>query len=375
MQDTMTGQGWQGEKAQVSATLSEQIERLVSAKLSRRRQIALCAFVLVLTVLLGWGLHDEFQLTPVLLCLVASTFLALVTELPVALGSGLASSLVADYLFIGPPGFLVLNVHFVLRQVVFLSTAFLVNFLVGMIRRAYLLSTEARRAAEAANREKDEILAILAHDLRAPLTAAQLSLQLIERQLPPSDHRDSLLRHAGRAREACKRVNGLVVDLLDSAKAASGGLPLHRDTNDLAALAQSVANELRVVAAQANIRLDADVPPGGLPFYGDAHRISQLIANLVGNALKFTPPGGTVTLRVHPNGKAARIEVADTGVGMSESQLRHLFERFWQAERTSRSGVGLGLFIVKAIVDAHGGAIHVTSEPHKGSTFAVDLPG
>ncbi|MGZ3660726.1 MAG: sensor histidine kinase [Bdellovibrionota bacterium] len=340
------------------------------------RQIALCAFSLVATTAVGWGLHDEFHLTPVLLCLVSSIFLSLVTDIGVTMLSSLASAVTADYFFIGPVGEIDLDFHFVLRAAVFLSTSLLANFLVGMLRRAYVQSIQARLAAEATNREKDEILAILSHDLRAPLTAAQLSVQMIERGLAGKPELADFLRHTARARDACKRVNNLVLDLLDSSKVASSGiLPIHRENHDVVPILKTVLNELKVLATQAGVNLESAFCATSLNLYCDSQRISQMVANLVTNALKFTRPGGLVRVSLsHDEPGFASIEVADTGVGMSEQQCSHVFERYWQADRCNRSGVGLGLFIVKAIVDAHGGRISVESTPQRGTKFLVRLP-
>jgi signal transduction histidine kinase len=363
--DSLARRNW----PQAVNSLARKLEVAVSTKLSPRRQIALCAITLLVTTALGWRLHDEFQLTPVLLCLVSSIFVSLFTNLGIALTSSLVNALSADYFFIGPIGEIVFNFHFMLRVLVFLGTSLLVNLLVGMLRRSYLSATGARRLAERFNREKDEILAILSHDLRSPLTAALLSIQLVERQLPPGD---PLLRHTTRARDACRRVTGLVLDLLDSSKVTSGGLPILAELQDAAALVTSVVSELQVIAAPSGIRIETSLEPCELRC--DGQRLSQLVSNLVTNALKFTPRGGVVSVRLARELGWACLEVRDTGIGMTEQQISHVFDRFWQAERASRNGVGLGLFIVKAIADAHGAAVHVESQLHKGSCFLVKFP-
>jgi signal transduction histidine kinase len=354
--------------------LTSFLENLVKAKISLSKQLAISAVLLLFTFTVSWWMHDEFHLTPVLLSLVASILLSLFTDILVALSASLLSAVIADYLFIGPLGLITFDMHFFLRASVFLGTSFTVNFLVALLRRSYLSSTAATQAAERANREKDEILAILSHDLRAPLTAANLSLQMIERILPGSELENSIHRYASRAREACKRVNSLVLDLLDSAQIQNHGLAVHRELNDLGALLYSLGSELNILAAQGGIGLDFPGAETKLPLSFDLNRISQLITNLVSNALKFTPKGGRVSIRLEALPHAARISVSDTGTGMNQAQVNHVFERFWQADRSNRSGVGLGLYIVKAIVDAHVGKISVDSSPGKGTTFTVELP-
>ncbi|HEY8280221.1 MAG TPA: HAMP domain-containing sensor histidine kinase [Bdellovibrionota bacterium] len=358
----------------LDSSASSLLEKVIRRELTPAQQILECAGALTFTFLLGWWIHDEFYFTPVLLCLVASVFLALVTDLRITIVASLLSALAADYFFEGPPGKIDFDLHFFLRVALFVTTAFFANYLVGMLRRAYLKSNEAMRDARRANRDKDEILAILAHDLRSPLSAANLSIQMIERQLPDTEPNQNLLRHAHRARESCKRVNSLVLDLLDSAKIETGGLALHCEQHDLTSILQNLSAELKLVAAQTGVILQVPIPSGPLPLYCDSNRIAQLISNLVGNALKFTPKGGLVRLEIETAKREARITVSDTGIGMSQEQLARIFDRFWQADRSQRSGVGLGLFIVKAIVDAHKGRIRVESTPGKGTTFTVDLP-
>jgi signal transduction histidine kinase len=365
-------------RARVPSTSWAAVRQTISnsfwTELALPTQLALCCIALILVAAAGWEMMDEFQLTPVLLCLFSAIFLALFLDFWVAVAHSLCSALVANYFFVGPVGHIAVDVHFGMRLLVFSASSALVNSLVGRLRRAYVQSNEARAASELANREKDDILAILSHDLRAPLTAAQLSLQLIQRQLPPNDHVADIQRHADRAREALRRVNALVLDLLDSSKAGAGGLSLHREPRDVAAISRAVLEELRPVAAQAGVALESAGTEESLVVPCDGARISQLVSNLLGNALKFTPPGGRVRLGLRRTGAEVELSVSDTGVGMTADQSAHIFERFWQAERANRTGVGLGLYIVKAIVDAHGGRIRVESAPNQGTSFTVSFP-
>lgn len=343
--------------------------RVVTADLSLLAQLALSAGVFAAVGVIGLLIRDHFHLTPLLLCLVATVLLSLLTRLPIALANATIASMGADYFFVDELG-ISFDSHFLLRLGVFLGTAALTNFLIGLVRQATRESALARAAAELANREKDEILGILAHDLRAPLTAVQLSLQLI----PRTEDRAAVLRHSERAEEACKRVNTLVLDLLDSARAGSGLLSLNRMSHDLAELARRVVEENRVLANEAEIELTTSGLAHPCTFSCDATRISQLLANLLGNALKFTPRKGTIHVSLETDTSAVRLTVCDTGIGMTEEQRRHAFERFWQADRNSRSGVGLGLFIVKAIAEAHGGKISIESAPSQGTKFTISLP-
>jgi signal transduction histidine kinase len=372
MQETIERQNFLEAEAPKEPSEGSVEKRWLGSRISIVGQIAFSAAVLASVVATGWEIRDEFQLTPLFLCLVSSVLLALFTDFSVTLAYSVLSTIAAEFLLMGPKHPFSINGHFALRLSVFVGTSLLINFLVARIRAVNLQSIEARQAAEAANREKDEIIAVLSHDLRAPLTAVQLSLQLIDHQAKGTD---AIHRNVERAIEACRRINNLVLDLLDSSKSASvGGMSLQKKMNDFSKLARSVAEELRIIAAQQGIALDSSGIQDELTLNCDANRMSQLLTNLISNALKYTLRGGLVRVAVRLENGSAKLTVSDTGIGMSKEQLEHVFEKFWQAEKNARKGVGLGLFIVKAIVDAHGGTISIESEPNRGTVVAVTLP-
>jgi signal transduction histidine kinase len=128
------------------------------------------------------------------------------------------------------------------------------------------------------------------------------------------------------------------------------------------------------LAAQKSVTLEQEVSPGGLRFWGDPERIGQLLSNLVGNALRFTPEGGRVTIRAVESGFHTRIEVRDTGPGIASQHLPRIFDRFWRAEGGGGKGTGLGLYIAKGIVESHRGRIWVESRVGMGSAFIFELP-
>jgi signal transduction histidine kinase len=129
-----------------------------------------------------------------------------------------------------------------------------------------------------------------------------------------------------------------------------------------------------IVARARHITLHRDVPPQVPAILGDADRLAQAFSNLLGNAVKFTPDGGQIRVSVDLQPQGVRICVRDTGPGISDEQIPHLFDRFWQASREDSRGLGLGLMIVKAIVDAHGGGVNVESSVAHGSMFCITLP-
>jgi PAS domain S-box-containing protein len=242
--------------------------------------------------------------------------------------------------------------------------------------RAQLLVREqdARAAAEEANMLKDDFLAVLSHELRTPLTTAMGWARLLEAgQVPPEDRQRGL----SAIRRSLDQQLRLINDLLDVSAIAAGKMQLVPVSLDLAELIRLATEGWRATAADAKIEITAAFD-GPLPIYGDPERLTQAFSNLMANAMKFTPQGGRVRVSVGPGGSEAHIVVSDTGRGIDPEFLSHVFEKFRQAE-VSRSrtvgGVGLGLAIVRSIVELHGGRVRADSEgPGKGSTFTIALP-
>jgi PAS domain S-box-containing protein len=226
------------------------------------------------------------------------------------------------------------------------------------------------------DRMKDEFIALVSHELRTPLTSICGYLELLLHddvmvELP--DDRMSWLEVIDRNAERLLR---LVEDLLLTAQASAGNLALEKGELDVAAVVEQAVQAGTPVAAARGITLTCSSE--SLPVTnGDRLRIGQVIDNLVSNALKFTPAGGTVEIRAYPHRSAVRIEVADSGMGIPEDEQGQLFERFFRTARAQEEaipGVGLGLSISKAIVEAHDGRISVRSAEGVGTTFCVDLP-
>lgn len=221
-------------------------------------------------------------------------------------------------------------------------------------------------AAQRAVRARDELIAVVSHDLRNPLNVVALALQMIE-----SDPK-TLEKSLPRAKRGVDRMQRLIADLLDVARIETGTLAVELKPIELAAVLDDAYEQHRPLAADRSITLvrDYDGPTGVA--IADRHRLGQAIANLIGNALKFTPKGGTIRLGAEACGERLAVVVSDTGPGIAPGHLTHIFDRFWQPER-SRDGVGLGLAIVKGIVDAHGGSVTVASTLGQGATFRIEL--
>ena len=230
---------------------------------------------------------------------------------------------------------------------------------------------EARRLAEAAVRARDEILAIVSHDLRNPLGTVAMSIGLLELDIGPERRRAQVEV----ARRSIARMERLIQDLLDVNQIESGRLAIAPVPSDAAAMAQEALPGMQLHAAERDLTLDVGLPREPLSVMADPARIAQVLANLVGNAMKFTPAGGRIEVTLARDGDEACFCVRDTGPGVAEADLPHLFDRFWQArDRPRRGGVGLGLPIAKGIVEAHRGRIWAARLPGGGSRFCFTLP-
>src|SRR5687768_6067750 len=232
-------------------------------------------------------------------------------------------------------------------------------------------SAQSYHDAQAATRDRDDMLAIVAHDLRNPLNTIYMGTDLaIELGNPDAMTRKQL----DVIKRSATQMNRLIQDLLEATRLKNGQLALERSRMSLAKVVDEALEMLLPLAAHAGISLEATVDPAIPDLNGDRSRLLQVMSNLVGNALKFTPRGGRVTLTARADGDEVLVEVSDTGPGIAPEQLPHIFGRFWQASGSDRRGVGLGLSIAKGIVEAHSGKIWVKSELAKGSVFSFTLP-
>jgi signal transduction histidine kinase len=228
--------------------------------------------------------------------------------------------------------------------------------------------------AQEALRAREDLLAIVSHDLRNPLGVVLASTALLLKSNLPPDKQERARRQVEAIQRAGNRMNRLIRDLLDFASIQAGRLSVSLRPQDVTAMVNEVLEVTEPLAAGKSLRLTAEVAPG-LAIRCDHDRVIQLFSNLVGNAVKFTSDeGGTIAVRAAPDGDVALFSVADTGPGISADELPHVFDRYYQAQRRNRDGIGLGLSIARGIVEAHGGRIWVESEEGKGSTFFFTLP-
>jgi signal transduction histidine kinase len=247
---------------------------------------------------------------------------------------------------------------------------------IALQRLAALAESERRRAeAEAAVRGRDEVLSIVSHDLRNPVSTVAMSASLLrDSEIPLSEEqREQQLAIIGRS---AQRMNRLIQDLLDVARIEGGRFTLSCRCEDPAALAREAYESFRPIAESKSLTLRCDSEKGLPNVMVDRDRILQVLSNFLNNAIKFTPAGGQVSLDLaRGDDRTLRFAVTDTGPGMKAEELPHVFSRFWQARRTAHLGSGLGLAIAKGIADAHHGSVAVESELGRGSTFVLSLPG
>ncbi|CAA9314023.1 MAG: Phytochrome, two-component sensor histidine kinase [uncultured Gemmatimonadetes bacterium] len=220
-----------------------------------------------------------------------------------------------------------------------------------------------------ATRARDEILGVVAHDLRNPLSTVRMAAQLLADDVAPAHRKplDTLLR-------TTERMNQLIQDLLEVTRIESGKLALELHTESAGGVLREAVAMLAPLAQARSITFDAQLPADLPRVPLDAARILQVISNLVGNALKFTPAGGRVTLGAEVIPGEVRVSVADTGPGIPADQIPRVFGRFWQAGKSDRRGIGLGLSIARGIVEGHGGRIWVESVEGQGATFFFTIP-
>jgi PAS domain S-box-containing protein len=243
-----------------------------------------------------------------------------------------------------------------------------------LARRAALVVEHARlfHEAQEATRARDEILAVVAHDLRNPLNTVMMAAGLMMESSSPE--RPQERRQVEIVRRAADRMNRMIQDLLDVKRMESGQLWLDPRPEPVCDLIADTIEMLRPLAAGSSIRVESHVIPDLPPVLADATRINQVLSNLVGNAVKFTPRNGLITISAERVDGEIRFAVIDTGPGIPAEQLPHIFGRFWQARASDRRGIGLGLAIAKGIVEAHKGRIWVESSVGLGSTFYFTLP-
>jgi len=243
-----------------------------------------------------------------------------------------------------------------------------------LAQRAALAVDNARlyRAAQRAIQMRDEVLGIVAHDLRSPLSLILMETRLLELGWQAPERRSR--QPAEVIERAATRMNRLIQDLLDVTSIEAGQLTIEQNGLASAEVVSDAVEAHRARASSIPLELRIDVSPDVPGIWADPERLLQVFDNLIGNAIKFTAPGGSITVGAALRDAEVLFWVGDTGAGVTMDDQAHIFDRFWHARRTKRTGAGLGLAIVKGIVEAHGGRVWVESAPAQGSTFYFTIP-
>jgi signal transduction histidine kinase len=226
----------------------------------------------------------------------------------------------------------------------------------------------ARETAEAAVADRESLLATFGHDLRNLLNVIAVNVEMSSRPNAGERSRVSL-------RRTVTRMDGLISNMLDLARLGSGTFHVALSSRNASDVVRDAVEIFRPLAASKSVSLSASLPVGDLPARIDADRIFQLLSNLFSNAIAVTPRGGKIRVSATTAGDGVEIAVRDSGRGMSGLDLERIFDPYCQLEGSERQGLGLGLFISKSIVQAHGGRIWAESELGSGSAFFFTVPG
>lgn len=244
----------------------------------------------------------------------------------------------------------------------------------GRVAAVSIDNARLYRKAQDAIRARDEVLRVVSHDLRNPVNTVRMGVSLLLEDAPAELLDGPFGRTLRSMRNATESADRMIRDLLDVSRIEAGLLAIDPAPEPVAPLLEEALEGHRHLAGERGIELRCRVDTALPLVLADRHRVLQILGNLLGNALKFTPPEGRVEVGAVSEGGEILCFVSDTGPGIPPDQLPHVFDRYWQARRTDRRGLGLGLAIVRGLVEAHGGRIWVESAPGHGSRFQFTLP-
>lgn len=221
--------------------------------------------------------------------------------------------------------------------------------------------------------QREDLLRAVSHDLRSPLTVIQGHAQLLQRTLPRTEATESSLRSVHAILKDARRMNTMIQDLVDSARMEAGQLRLEKKPIDLRSFLPDLLE--RAATGMDIKRVRTELPTGLPPILADPDRLDRILLNLLSNALKYSTPGTEVLIRAHQTDGSVAVSVTDHGPGIAPENLPHLFQRYYRVGRPQeKEGIGLGLYISRILVEAHGGRIWAESQPGVGSTFTFEIP-
>ena len=317
---------------------------------------------------------EPFVSTAPLLLLFSSTVLcALYCGQILGISAAMVATLVHDYFFQYPK--LSLRVHSredLFELVLFLTAAILLGSAGASVRKAKDEAVKLKQEAEEVAQARDDLLGMVTHDLKNPLTAIQLSTAVMKRN-QNFEESSPICRGIDMINHTSDRMLRLISDLLDYEKIRSGRFDIELRLQSMKPILEDVREMMLPLVVQKSQKIEFIIPSDEVSVLGDRDRITQVFSNLIGNAVKFTSPGGSITVGYRLGDREIECFVRDTGSGIPKDQLLHVFDRYWQARHTARQGTGLGLSIVKGIVEGHRGRIWVESKVGEGSTFFFSL--
>jgi signal transduction histidine kinase len=230
------------------------------------------------------------------------------------------------------------------------------------------------RDAHHAVQARDDLISVVSHDLGNPLSAIRIGTSLLLRAVPEDEQQTGGWKHLEFIRQSAEQMERLINDLLDVKRLEAGRVVLQLRDVRADDVVHEVLQVFAPIARNRELTVESTLPDVLPLVSADPIRLNQVLCNLLGNAIKFTEPGGRVTVGGRVSGELLLMTVSDTGRGIAAEHLPHVFDRFWQAQRHGRKGLGLGLAIARGIVEAHGGTIEAESEVGHGTTFRVLLP-
>lgn len=257
-----------------------------------------------------------------------------------------------------------------LLGILVLASLGVAGYIASALGRSYKKERDALEMSRKAVAARDEIMGVVAHDLRNPLASISMRASLLRDQAQSASTR----KHAEGIEKVTFRMEALIKTMLDVATIESGHFTVDPAPCSVESLVDATIELFTGLAAQKQIRLEHPAVPATLAVRADRDRVLQVLQNLVGNAIKFTDEGGQVVLAVEREHDTVTFRISDTGPGIASEHLASVFDRFWKHEAPGKKGTGLGLFIAKGIVEAHGGRIWAANGPTQGASFFFTLP-
>lgn len=257
------------------------------------------------------------------------------------------------------------------RIFIFMLVGFLVSTLVESLKESFIKIKNQKNESEMVKRARENVLGVVSHDLRSPLSSILMNTELLLRsnEIEPKSR-----KRLESIKNSASRMNHQIEDLLDAVKVESGQFRVQIRSCSLNEVVRTAVAESVPSALSNNISIKVNLPASDERIDGDPLRLIQVLNNLLSNAIKFSPPDTDIFVSVLSTSEHFKIQIKDSGAGIPQDDQQHLFDRYWQAPGSAHKGTGLGLFISRSIIQLHQGHIEVSSRIGNGSTFTITLP-